>query len=327
VIVTFEPEEPLSEAKAKFISMSRVVLGIQDCDWASAQGVDVREAAAAKLASRPFKARHTISSNAPRLLRVAWQMELAARLGQQLDDPGLRQATLPTLPVQVYYAVFNAARAMTLTAGRPHDAHSKIHEVFAAEHYRRAFGAWSVRLTGDPEHPAASILDPPICVPISFNPMEIRTDDAEYVWAALRMARRWRLERARVRWLGDKKNRTRKGAPYKNLPGTARAELVNAERCTTLMDFTYELRCRTNYRSIDEYSTEVADEDVRRFHDGLMHLMDVGLLCYEGQIALYAGSNALRQEFDAWATGAQSIGSWATESGRARLDALRSAGL
>jgi hypothetical protein len=93
------------------------------------------------------------------------------------------------------------------------------------------------------------------------------------------------------------------------------------------MDFLYELRCGTNYRSIDEYAIEIDDTCVQRFHGGLMHVMDLGLLSYEGQVALYAGSAALMTEFDDWADRVRSVGPWATESGRARLDALASAGL
>ena len=81
-----------------------------------------------------------------------------------------------------------------------------------------------------------------------------------------------------------------------------------------LMDFLYELRCSTNYRSVDEYAVDV-DDYVRLFHGGLMHLLDLGLLCLEGQIALYAGSGALAAEFTSWATRVRAVGPWATESG------------
>lgn len=288
------PPEALTEAEAKFIAMTRVTDGIREHDWRSARGEDVREAAARQLASRPYRARHTITPAATKLLRVAWQTELAARLGEQLDDPGLRQATLQTLPVQTYYAVFSAGRAFTHTAGSAKDTHRGIHEAFAAEHHRRAAGAWQVTLTGDPDDIDACELRPAICAPVSFNPMEARDDAAEYVWAALRMARRWRLDRAREQWLGDKRNRTAKGAAYKRLPAGTRQQLVTRDQHTTVMDFLYELRCSTNYRSIDDYAVDIDDDFVRRFHGGLMHLLDLGLLTYEEQIALYAGAGAVR---------------------------------
>lgn len=43
------------------------------------------------------------------------------------------------------------------------------------------------------------------------------------------------------------------------LPAQARASLVADLRQSTLLDFVYELRCSTNYRSVDEYAIEVDD--------------------------------------------------------------------
>ncbi|MGL4744104.1 MAG: hypothetical protein ACRCXL_06900 [Dermatophilaceae bacterium] len=101
-----------------------------------------------------------------------------------------------------------------------------------------------------------------------------------------------------------------------------RDEIVKNERATTLMDFVYELRCRANYRSIDEYAVDVDDATVVAFHDGLRHVLDLGVLSYEGQIARHTGVDALRTEFDAWASKVETIGDWATEPGRRRIDAL-----
>jgi hypothetical protein len=327
VLTTVTAPEPLPQPKAKFIAMGQVVAGIRDYDWVKSGGEDVHDAGARQIAARPLKQHKTIPPAAATLLRVAWQTELAARLGEQLDDPGLRLASLQTLPVQTYYAVFSAARARTHAAGAPRDSHATIHETFAREHVRRAPGALGVQLAGDPEQLSTCTLTPAICRPVPFNPMENRSDAADYVWAALRMARRWRLERARENWLRDRRNRTRQGQPYKNLPPRARALIIAAERPTTLLDFVYELRCGTNYRSIDEYAVDIGDDYVQRFHGGLMHLLDMGLLCYEGQIALYAGVPALRAQFDDWAARVRSVGAWATESGHARLEALARAGL
>lgn len=323
----FPPPPALNESEAKFIAMGRVVDGVRDYDWTRSLGEHVHATGAVQIASRPFKQRRTMPTTARRLLRVAWQTELAARLGDQLDDPGLRLATLQTLPVQAYYAVFSAGRAFTHTAGAPRDSHAALHETFASEHVRRAAGAWSVQLTGDPDRVASCSLLPPVVEPTAFNPMENRSDPADYLWAALRMARKWRLARARDRWLANRANRTRKGQPYKQLPGHARLSLAASERPTTLMDFLYELRCGTNYRSIDEYAVDIDDAYVQRFHSGLMHLMDQGLLCYEGQIALYTGTASLHREFQDWAQRVRAVGPWASESGEARLTALRAAGL
>ncbi|WP_142162923.1 hypothetical protein [Cellulomonas sp. SLBN-39] len=273
--------------------------------------------------SGPSRTRRPISADAATLLRIAWQTELAARVGAQFDDDALRLATLPTLPVQAYYAVFNAGRAFTRISGAPRDTHAGLQEAFARAHVRHAPGAFRVTLLGNPSDVASCELDPKVCEPTVFNPMEADRPAGEYVWASLRIARRHRLEAARDRWLG--RNRNRKGARYQRLPAGRWARLAQDERPTTLFDYLYDLRCSTNYRTSDEYSADVEQRDIRDLHDGLLHLMDMGLLCYEGQMARYAGVDALRRVHEEWAGRVRSVGAWASEAGRDRIDALESA--
>lgn len=325
--LTVLEEESVTEAEAKFIAMSRVVSGMQAYDMHAAQGATFNDHLANVVAERPFKSRRSMSKAAIAALRVAWQTELAARLGEQLDDPGLRLATLQTLPVQAYYAAFNAGRAFTEVGGNPIAKHARLHEAFAAEHYRRTAGSWAVRLTGDPENVATCTLHPAIGTPVSFNPMTIRTDDADYVWAALRMARRWRLGRAKAAWLASKQHLTKRGQPYKNLPAEAKKALHENERPTSVMDFLYELRCSTNYRSIDEYAVEAPPDMVESFHGGLLHLMNTALLTYEAQIGLYVGGRVLSEHFSVWAKAVGGIGPWATAAGAHRMEAIQEAGI
>jgi len=82
------------------------------------------------------------------------------------------------------------------------------------------------------------------------------------------------------------------------------------------------LRCSTNYRRIDEYSADVEPLHISRLYGGLLHLMDMGLLCYEGQIARYVGLDELRTARADWAKRAQAIGTGATEASEARIAAL-----
>lgn len=319
--------EPISEAQAKFTAMSRVVSGMRAFDTKAADGSPFVNHLAGEIARRPFTSRRSIEKPAVKALRVAWQTELAARIGEQLDDPGLRLATLQTLPVQTYYAAYNAGRALTEVGGNSISKHAGLHHAYASEHYRRSAGVWAVRLTGDPDRVDTCILDPPICEPVAFNPMSIREDDAEYVWAALRMARRWRIERARTAWLSDRRNRTKQGKPYRKLPAEVKQALHESERPTSAMDFLYELRCSTNYRSIDEYAVDVSASLVNDFHGGLLHLMNSILLTYEAQVGLYVGGRVLQGHFEEWAGAVAGIGTWATEAGAARMTAIRGAGI
>lgn len=319
-------EQPtLTDDVAKFMSMSHVLAGIRSFDLQQAPTGDPLVNIAVTASQRPFRRSVAIPKDAAQLLRVSWQTELAARVGDQLDEPGLRQASLQTLPVQVYYAIFSAARALTIVAGAAKSSHAHIHNIFQTEHIRRTAGAMEVTITGDPELPDACTIKPSICQPAAVNPIESGYASADYVWAALRMARRWQCTRKREDWLNDKQNRTRKGTAYKRLPPGARAQIVESMRPTTMLDFIYELRCATNYQSIDEYAATVDDRDVLAFHHGLLHLLQTGLQTYETQIALYAGASRLKDQQDDWTRRVAGLGSWTTATIEARMQAITSA--
>ena len=211
-----------------------------------------------------------------RLLRIAWQTELAARVSDVYDDNMLRRVAAQTLPVQAYYAVFNAARAMTTSAGSPCGTHQAVHRDFESQRAKHAYRSWGVTLSGDPDSLPDCALTPKITVPKAFNPMELSHEPEDYVWAALRMTRRWKVATARENWL--RANKTKDGNPRKRMPSSERARLIVSLRESTLMDFLYELRRRTNYEGVDEYGSDAEDTVVDRFHRGLLHVADMGLL-------------------------------------------------
>jgi len=309
--IPFESPTPLTGGTAKFIAIANVLSGMSRyAVEVAGSGVAVVDAEAARIARRPAKGpRRTLRPENSRLLRIAWQTELAARVGDELDDPTLRRAAAQTLPVQVYYAVFSAARAVGGVAGSPTDTHRKVHDDFESQRVRRAAGPWAVTLAGDPDKVAECLLAPAICTMSAFNLMEQHRDPSEYLAAALRMTRRWKVELARLDWLS--KNKKSNGQPYRNLPAHGRAEILTRLRRTTVMDFLYELRRRTNYESVDEYGSDADDTDVERFHRGLLYLADSGLLLYETQMAQYVGVQAYSDAVDAWTTSVRRMGPWA----------------
>jgi hypothetical protein len=248
---------------------------------------------------------------------------LAARVSDAYDDDMLRRVAAQTLPVQAYYAVFNAARAMTTVAGTKCATHQAVHRDFQSQRARYAYRSWGVTLAGDPDSLTDCIFEPQITVPYSFNPMELSHDPEQYVCAALRMTRRWKVALQRDDWL--RRNKTKGGSQRKRLPTTERAKLITSLRPTTLMDFLYELRRRSNYEGVDEYGSGAEDANVERFHRGILHIADIGLLHYEVTLAQYVGLEAYEEEVLAWIRSAAKIGSWATEAVERRLEALKSA--
>jgi hypothetical protein len=325
VPITIAGSEPeLDESTARFITRANVLTNIQQ--YAINQtipGLTLVESEARHIADSPVHGTRTLTGEAERLLRIAWQTELAARVSEAFDDPTLRRVAAQTLPVQAYYSVFNAARALTMTAGSPAETHAAMHNDFESQRARVAAGPWAVTLSGDPEDRDSCQLDPPLCPLTGFNPMELGREPEEYLATGLRMTRRWKADKARDDWLRQNKKRDR--TPYKRLPAGTHAGLVTRLRRTTLMDLVYELRRRTNYESVDEYGSDARDGDVQRFHDGLLYLTRSGLLLYETQLAQYVGIDVLATVAQHWTRSVARVGPWAEDAVTERLEAIAAA--
>ena len=173
--------------QAKFVVMSNVLGGIRDYDrggWLVGQDAYAKAAVAVMRSGKTLAPPRVLGKEIGRLLRIAWQTELAARVSDVYDDDMLRRVAAQTLPVQAYYAVFNAARAMTASAGTTCGTHQAIHRDFESQRARRSYRSWGVTLAGDPLSPTDCILMPAITTPKSFNPMELTRQPEDYVWSA-----------------------------------------------------------------------------------------------------------------------------------------------
>ncbi len=318
--IFFSKAEPLTESTAKFIAFANVLGGVEEYAYSCSKGPSLLVDEASRVAATRLRGGREMTPRVISRLRIAWQTELAARVGDALDDSVLRRVAAQTLPVQAYYAVFNAARALTLIGGAPVDTHVAVQRDFESQRARRAAGPWRLTLSGDPKSPNTCVLEPAVCSVAGFNLLESGHEAAEYVAAGLRMTRKWKLEAARVEWL--KGSRKKDGRRYASLPAAGRAEILRGLRRTTLMDFLYEMRRRTNYESVDEYGSDASDAEVRRFHSGLLYLTKSGLLLYETQIAQYAGTRALVDAAGEWSRSVRRVGKWATEAIDERLDAI-----
>ncbi len=215
-----DSELPLNESTAKFVVISNVLGGIRDYDCGGWLEPEAHEDAALAVMKhgKTLPALRPLDRNVGRLLRIAWQTELAARVTDAYDDDILRRVAAQTLPVQSYYAVFNAARAMTTAAGATCNTHQAVHRDFQSQRARRAYRSWGVTLEGDPDSLTDCVLSPQIAVPYSFNPMELSHGPEQYVCAALRMTRRWKIALQRDDWLRKNKTSTgtlRRGCPVK----------------------------------------------------------------------------------------------------------------
>jgi hypothetical protein len=125
--------------------------------------------------------------------------------------------------------------------------------------------------------------------------------------------------------LNDRANYKSNGEKRKMLPKGKKHELGLKLRATTLLDLLWELRRRANYESADEYTSEVADADFARFHDGLISLLDTAMLITETEIAQRVGVDALKDVGAEWTRGARRAGTWATQALQTRFAAIEAA--
>ncbi len=318
ITLSFPPS--LDPATAKFTSISNVLDGVREYDHGGLVNPHLQQDAARTLPRRSRPPLRQLDRDSARRLRIAWQTELSARVNDQFDDDLLRRVAAQTLPVQAYYAVFNAARAATAVRGSACETHAAVHRDYQTQRARWGYRSWGVVLSGDPEDTNVCALSPAIAVPAAFNLMERSHKPEEYVFAALRMTRRWKVEHARDDWL--RTSRTSAGVPYRRLPNGKRAELVGALRPTTMLDFVYELRVRTNYEGIEEYGSDADNTTVYQFHRGLLHVTDLGLLHYEMDLARCVGLNAYEAVVDEWVRTTARAGAWARETVQRRRSAI-----
>lgn len=325
------PSEPLSGDAARFLVIGRCADGIRR--FAAERYGDQRRlfagmAAALAVATLP-RSRRPLTASAARLLRVAWQHELAARLGDAFDDATMRRAMAHNLPVNAYYALFSALRALDQVRGAPDRPHTGTHREFARNGLAVLPLPWSASLTGDPERPDRCQLHPPgWFTPCTVSPIRADQPPAAYLFSALKMTRKWKLEQARQDWLRDpRRNRRPNGQPYRILPQAARQQLVAAQWPTTLLDFVYELRRRADYEHVDEYLAATSDAEIERFHDGMLFLADSGMLLIEAQLAAYTGTDALHATAADWALStAGTLGAWAAAPVRSRIEVIAAHG-
>jgi hypothetical protein len=234
------------------------------------------------------------------------------------DEPVMQRVMGHVLPIALYYALFHGTRAAILASGAPDpDSHASLRKDYALNRARFLPEPWCFLMSGDPEAFEDCDTEPRSTRPSDpFNPMEQFHPPESYVWATLRMTRRWTLADARQEFL--KKAKTKAGKPRKNLPHGQRVALASATRSTSLLDFLYELRCRANYDSLDEY-LNADDRTIERAHQALAFLLASGMLIAEAQIAKSVGSAVLRAEFEAWAPTVEAYGELAARGPGRRL--------
>ena len=318
--VSFETK--LSHEKAKSMSTANMVAGARLYDLKISQGLDFLEWIASNQTYKNSSIKKQISPKARKLLRIAWQTELASQLPFQLGDPIMKQASVQIFPVQAYYAVFNSIRALTEILRTPINEHHKTKKYFSENLSKNADGLWSLRMFGDPENLEEQTFTNLSVEPSKFNPSSAGAEPENYVYSLLKAGRRFNLNQRKETWLQSTQERTAAGKRFKRLPPAKRIEFYKSEYGTTVLDYLYKLRCNTNYDSIDELTADLSGDYLNKYHNGLNYIMQSGLFMIEIQIAKHIGKREYQFEFESWSTKIIKTGSWAIANPKRRTELI-----
>ena len=188
-------------------------------------------------------------------------------------------------PVHGYYAVYGAARAWLIAQGQPTDSHGATLKTISSEVQSRHLypSPWDVVCTGcchDGSHVFRNV--PPGAVPAAAAIL-LQAPCHETFWPRylkmLETTRRHVLEERYGEWK-QRSNRKRTMLREKRV-------IAQSVPPTTLFDFLWRLRVRSNYQGVEAYlMTSVANSWHREFHESIRlitHLTSFMFDCWTAQ--------------------------------------------
>lgn len=158
----------------------------------------------------------------------------------------------------------------------------------------RAVGSWSFACTGDPDRRETVRLVPGNLEIVAGSGLSPSLPPFDYVALSLLTARN-------LHW-GHRKDAFTKDEGVKRLTGRRRDVLLSRVPESTLMDLLFHLRRRANYEEINEYDSQVDDQIISLFYEGLVHVVNSGLLHYESMLAGVIGVQSYSDIVERWLT-------------------------
>lgn len=224
--------------------------------------------------------------------------------------------------VQAYYACYHAVQALAVARGHPRPkSHPKTQQL-----YRSFWVAASVLLPPwSLGWSSSGCTNPPPGRSVSSNIHQWKTCDDDTCWdlvaLALRTTREDTLKEKikqerrrgqtdhRKQWQDEEKQRLARGFrprkepkfPLPQLPAADKSRIDNRLRPTTLIDYLYRLRMRSNYEDATMF-TEGPDtaHESRAVHRNLCTVTSTTLLVHELYIGRLIGSRRLGGLVDEW---------------------------
>jgi hypothetical protein len=238
-----------------------------------------------------------------RLLAISWASETQLRLGDLVGDAFLRYSNA-WAPVQAYYAVYMSIHAYLVTAGMGGliDDHTSTLRTVASHLVDRGLlpHPFDVTCSGCPELGTRQINGTPANANINdkFENLAGPTINDFYPRFAkmLETTRDNRLARGRKEWLSR--------STRKNMPRTEKVALAGRLHATSVFDYLWRLRIRSNYGDVSAFlMSGVEDRSHGAFHSGLVSLTSSLCLLLQSLIAQRTGPQLYADALDEFTSG------------------------
>jgi len=202
--------------------------------------------------------------------------------------------------VQSYYAIYPGVRAYFTALNRPvKKTHQTTLGTICSDltSYKDRFPQpWRTVLSDDPAKDSIDLVNAPASLTLSLrNPLASLpgSDPWQFYGLLLRTTRSRQVKKS----ISDWKRTNRRKRIYER----ERAQLISNLRPTTMFDFLYRLRTRSNYQDIDSFAfSDVTTSDAVHRQQGICHVVYATLFVFEAMIAKISGKkwfNGLVSEF------------------------------
>ena len=221
------------------------------------------------------------------LLRHSWFTELLLNETQKSKD--LLIYANPWSMVQSYYAIYPGLRAYFVALNRPlKKTHQTTLGTICSDltSYKDRFPQpWRTVLAADPAEDSIKLVNGPARLTLNLrNPLAspIHSDPWQFYGLLLRTTRSRQVSTLISNW---KRINARKRIYQRD-----RTQLIAGLRPTTVFDFLYRLRTRSNYQDIDSFAfSDVTPSDAVDLQQGICHVVYATLFVFETMIAKVGG--------------------------------------
>lgn len=228
------------------------------------------------------------------LLMNSWNSELLLNFPHLLEDDFLKFSN-HWAPVQSYYAIYLACRALIVAKGlnANGDHATTLNTLVNFINTEKLFpNPWNILCNTNSFLNLPNNTKPGQINPLE-NPEHFKSDTNKLLDSLcmfLRTTRQRIIEEKCIRW--KEKNPTKKG-PRKRLSPGIRKGFEKRERQTSLFDCFYRLRIRSNYKDVDIFILGSSAPEIGLYFKSLCNITDKTLFLVESYLYRYLGKQGM----------------------------------